>query len=766
MKTSRVKSGAVFLLLSTTNISSASAQANATTTGPETQDRASGTPAASGGDMTDIVVTATKRSQRLDQTPLAVSAVTGDALKSKGADSLVDYARSVPGLSFTDIGAGRQRLSIRGIDSKVGFPVVGYYLGESPIPGSRGTIPQTVVDPRLFDIERIEILRGPQGTLYGSGSMGGTVKVVPQRPDLSRIGYEIDATGTSTKANGSSLGYGVNAVINVPIVEDRIGVRVVGWTRDIEGFIERRVNGIAVKKGVPAEKTYGVRGTIDIKLADGWMLSTSAFYQNQKFDGFQDITTGANNPGDQLVQNVGFDVPELNRNKFQLYNALIEGDLGFAKLVSSTSYFKGTQIAQEETSATLDFFLGVPAGDPITESNTNRDFTQEIRLTSNQPIAGFDYLLGIFYNNNRGTRAVDYTISGFSTDFFPVAGDNLFTGRGDYHVRQTAVFGELSYKIAEKITLTAGARWFDAVSSSQEPQNGLFVGNESATAPALSDAPKLTGKSRDVIYKFNASWQVDRDHLLYAQAAQGFRPGIGQAPLPQSLCSNDLLGIGLSNAPRQLNSDTLWNYEIGTKNSFANRKVQVNVSAYQIDWKSIQQAVFLQCGFRVYVNGPNVRNRGIEGEVNVQATPAVRLGATLSYISSKFRQPLLGLAGTQGQPIPDTPKWSASSYVDYRKAIVDGWDATARLDFSYTDGSISAYDGSGSFVKDKGSLSLLDLRIGIQGDRWGMALFAHNIFDDVERTALADSLSANVPTRLRYSVNRPRTFGFNINYRY
>jgi iron complex outermembrane recepter protein len=729
-------------------------------------------PAAAGGaakppaQVDEVVVTATKRSLRLQDAPLAVSAVTGDILKEKGAISLVDYARSVPGLSFTDIGAGRQRLSIRGIDSKIGSPVVGYYIGESPIPGSRGTIPQTVVDPQLFDIDRVEVLRGPQGTLYGSGSMGGTVKVVPKRPDLDAFGYEVDATGQATQATNASLGYNVNALVNAPIVKDRVAARIVGWWRDDGGFIDRRVDGVTVKRNVPTEKTYGVRATVDVAVNSQWTVSASAFYQNQKFNGFQDITTGANNPGDKLQQNFLFNVDEFNGNEFGLYNVLVEGDLGFAKLVSSTSYFDGRQIAKEETGATLAENLGVASGYPITERNSNKDFTQEIRLTSARPVFGFSYLVGAFFNTNQGTRHVDYTIPNFSTDFFPVAGDNLFTALGDYHSHQTALFGELSYTVAKKLTLTAGLRWFDAFNSSQEPQNGLFAGDESATAPKLSDAPKLTATSRDVVYKFNASWKLNDDHMVYAQASEGFRPGIGQAPLPATLCNADMAALGIANTPRQLNADKLWNYEVGAKSAFAERRVQTTLAVYEIDWQSIQQSVFLNCGFRVYVNGPSVRNRGVEGEVNVRATSALRLGGSLAYVSSAFLNPLLGLAGTQGKPVPDTPKWTASAYADYRKPLWADWDGDARLDYSFTDGSISAYGVTGITSPDKKALSLVDVRFGARRRNLEVALFVHNLLNDVERTALADSLSANLADRLRYSVNRPRTVGVNVDYRY
>jgi len=734
--------------------------------GPSGQTPASADDASKPATPGEIVVTATKRNVRLSDVPAAVSVVTDEVLKSKSADSFVQYARSVPGLSFTDIGAGRQRLSIRGIDSKVGSQVVGYYIGETPIPGSRGTIPQTVADPRLYDIARIEVLRGPQGTLYGSGSMGGTVKIVPKRPNLDEFGAELDVTGSFTPSNGANPGFGANVMANVPIVDGSVAVRMVGWVRSEDGFITREVNGVPVKHGVPHENTYGVRGTLDAKLDDRWTVSLSAFYQRQSFNGFQDITTGAANPNDALVQNFRSDTPERNSNTFQLYNFLIEGDLDFAKLVSSTSYYYGNMQAKEETSETLFYSFGIDGAGAINEASINKDFSEELRLTSSRPLAGFDYIIGLYFNRNRGQRNNDYTIPGFSEEFFPVLGDNLYASRMRYTTHQTAVFGEISREIVPGLKLTGGLRWFNARNTSSEPQNGLFAGAESATPPTAADAPVLVGESKGLIYKFNASYKASDQFLLYGTASEGFRPGMAQAAIPELLCSADLQALGISNTPRQLNSDKLWNYEVGFKSSTADRKAQLNVAAYQIDWSHIQQSVFLPCGYRVFVNGPDVRNRGIEAEVNLYPVTGLSLGGTISYIDSQFQSELLGIAGTKGKPVPDTPKWTLSAYADYTMALSGGWDGSLRIDYSHTDGSISSYTSGGDFTFDKGSLDLVDLRLGLKREHYQFALFVRNLLNDVERTALSDSLSANIPYRLRYSVNRPRTFGMNITFTY
>ena len=189
----------------------------------------------------EVVVTATKRDQSLQQVPLSVTAVTDEALQARGVDSFVDYARSVPAVSFIDLGAGRQRVAIRGIDSKIGSGVVGYYLDEAPVPSTSSyTAEQVAIDPKLGDVERIEILRGPQGTVYGAGSMGGTIKIVPKAPNVAAFESFVSGTLSSTNAHGDSTGMGATGMINLPLVSDRLAFRVVGWYRDEDGFIERR----------------------------------------------------------------------------------------------------------------------------------------------------------------------------------------------------------------------------------------------------------------------------------------------------------------------------------------------------------------------------------------------------------------------------------------------------------------------------------------------------------------------------------------------
>jgi outer membrane receptor protein involved in Fe transport len=253
--------------------------------------------------------------------------------------------------------------------------------------------------------------------------------------------------------------------------------------------------------------------------------------------------------------------------------------------------------------------------------------------------------------------------------------------------------------------------------------------------------------------------------MVYAQAAEGFRPGFGLSDIPTA-CDDDLILLGLTTQPTQVDPDRLWNYEVGAKSEWLDNQLRVNVSAYQIDWEDIQNSVFLPCGFPLIANLGDVRNRGAELEINAQLGQSTTVGVSTGYVDSAFQQDIFGILGTKGQPIPDVPEWTGSVFLQYDFEAFGNWQGLVRSDVSYTSESLSVYGPASPNVPDKGSLSLWDARLEFERDRLKIALFARNILDDVERTALVRSVSLNIPSRLRYAVNRPRVVGINVVWHY
>ncbi len=736
---------------------------------------------AAGAELEEVVVTATKRSESLQRVPLSVTAMTSAALEQKSAENFADYARSVPSLSFIDLGAGRQRVAIRGIDSKTGSTVVGYYLDETPIPDSSSASAEKVAfDPSLIDVDRVEVLRGPQGTVYGAGSMGGTIRVIPKAPNVREQQAHLNAKVLSTDGSGSP-GYEADFMLNTPLIADRLGLRIVGWYSKNDGFIERRVAtpaSLAANRAsgaplvfervdrVPESKTYGGRVALRFQATDAAAIEVSAFSQDQDFGGFQDITTGPLNPQDDLVQNFLFDYQERNRNRLSIANVKGLFDVGFADIVASVSYSKRTLSMDQEAAAALESVGIAPiyGAVPIHEDASDKSRTAEVRMSSKAGGA-WQWLAGVFYADQDGETNIPWRPAGFSANVFPVADDNLFTAHFFNTVRQKAVFGELGYQLTQKLKISAGARVFKIVRRDYNAQNGLFTGVDTADQPNPYADPPAIGSASSAVYKFDANWQQNENLLLYAHIAEGFRGGYGRSPLPVT-CDGDLAPLGETSGPGVVKPDKLWNYEIGMKSNSADNRVRVNASGYLIDWKDIQNSIFLPCGFPLNKNLGGVRNYGGEVEVEVAVNEGLTVGASAGYIHSALREDIYGIPNTKGKPLPDVPKITSGAYASYEFGLGGSWSGIARTDFSYTDGSLSAYALGGANVADKGSLNLWDARLTLQHDRLKLALYVKNILNDVERTALERDVSLNVADRLRYSVNAPRTIGVSVGYEF
>jgi len=749
----------------------------------------SGNRPSDSGVLEEIIVTATKRQESLQTIPLSVTAITGQMLEEKTAMNFEDFARGVPNLSFTDIGDGRQRIAIRGVDSKIGTTTVGYYLDEAPIPDSASVSAEKVAfDPELIDVNRVEILRGPQGTVFGAGSMGGTIRIIPNAPDLARFSYSVKELLSSTEhSNGPSDT--VNGVLNVPLIADKVAMRFAGWGRWESGFIEQQVATPAshlanVQSGtpvdfqpvrtVPASTAFGGRFALAYKVSDVVALEGSIFSDSQYYRGFQDITTGAQNPNDALVQNILFPDQEQNRNRLTISNLKLTADLGGADLVSSLSYSKRSLHLEEESAAALEFVGFAPAfsNAQINEDARDDSFSAEARLSSSRSdrhaTDTLQWLLGAYYGYQKGWIDGTWVIPGFTQHFGsvtgPVAGDNLFKTVSIDWVRQIAAFGELDYSPLQRLRLSVGIRWFDYRRTDAEPQDGLFAGINSAASPDPYTAPELRGTANSAVYKAAASWQQTQSLMFYIQAAEGFRGPFGRAALPD-VCAAEVAQLGGTVNEGQVSADKLWNYEAGLKSDWLGSRLRVNADVYRINWTNVQQSVLLNCGFNLNENLGSVVNQGGEFEVEGRLSEAWSAGASLGYVHSALQQDIYGIAGTKGQPLPDVPQTTGGAFLSYNFPAFGLWQGAARADYAYTDRTLSTYGVGQSFTPDKKAISMANARLSFNHDNLEIALFGQNLLNDVERTALERSVSVNVATRLRYSVNRPRTVGLSFSYR-
>ncbi len=699
----------------------------------------------------EVTVTGTKRGvQRLQDVPMTITAIPEGALEAMGADDFVDFARSVPGLTFQDQGPGDKFYIIRGLQSK-GKATTGVYLDEAVITSSTQTDGDgggRQPDIKLFDLERVEVLRGPQGTLYGAGSMGGTIRFITNKPDPTRTAGKIDVTGSTTRFGGENLQ--LNGMLNFPIVRDKLAIRLVGWIRDESGFIDNVRLG---NKNVNTENTEGGRILLRLFASEDLTLTASVVFQNLKTGGRQSYFP---QDGD-LKQSANAVLPW--KEDLQIYNFTADYDFGFADFVATTSWFERDLVLTFDTTPILAF-LGVPNKARTSEPQTNRIWSSEARMTSKWQ-GPLQAVLGVFIQSQRQ--------SFFST--VPEVGDNglplnpindLFSRSTNGKLEQQAIFGEISYDITEDLTATFGGRWFHV---SQTDTSALIVpfflfGGEPGPGPTLK------AKESKFTKKFALSYQASEDALIYFQAAQGFRVG----------GTND---TGISNVVSQFNADSLWNYEIGTKTSWFENLLIVNGTIYTIRWSDIQVSDVDPTGGFTFIN--NAGKAQVDGfEFEIVGRPARGLDITLTggYQRARLTQDQPagggggdeeeeeegGVPGLKGDRMPHVPKFTGSAAIQYRHPLGQSgdWDGIARADISYVGSSRTKFRPNDPFFHIKRSYALVNFRIGVEADDWNASIFINNVFDKRADVNIVEGFADT----LQIFTNRPRTAGVNIKKRF
>ncbi len=295
-------------------------------------------------------------------------------------------------------------------------------------------------------------------------------------------------------------------------------------------------------------------------------------------------------------------------------------------------------------------------------------------------------------------------------------------------------------------------------------QGFLPLRRNNGSIPNPYTAPTVSGTANGVVYRAAISWQQSKSLMYYAQASEGFRGPFGRFALPNA-CAAAAAQLGATTAEGEVGSDKLWNYEIGAKTSWFDQRLRVDVALYRIDWTNVQQSIFLNCGFALKENLGGVVNKGGEVDVEGRITKALSAGASVGFVNSALQQDIFGIPGTQGQPLPDIPKTTGGAFLAYNLGAFGSWSGTARADYSYTGQSISTYSAGTSFTPDKGSLALLGAQLTLRKSNLGFSLFGRNLLNRISRTALERDVSLDVPDRLRYAVNVPRTIGVGFSYR-
>ena len=758
---------------------------------------------------TDIVVTATRRSTTIQDTPINISAIGSAELTAQRIDDVRDIADFTPGLTISDTGPrSTGAIVMRGLaasdtgsDGSNNDNAMGVYLGEVPL----------YYDFKLIDLERVEVLLGPQGTLYGLGTLAGAIRYIPVRPNVTEI--EGDVHGRAfLKDHSGKVGYQADAVINLPLVTDHIAFRsATGYYYD-PGFIDYPLvlqqpgvslpqaggttgslgnayeQNLRTVKDVNFEKTFTSRNQLMFQTTPDLKAIFTYAYQQTKTDGSQSNSAGVLGTG---KYESGSRYVEPAERHAHLLSLEINANLfDFADLVSTTAYTKvKTKAISDVTDLLLDLdydYEAFPAFSGFNSSATTRkQFNQEIRLVSRHggPI---NWVVGGFYNNQKYSSDYFESTPGLA-NFYGVTGnpnDLEYVSYINSKVTEKAVFGELTLEVTPKFQVTAGGRYFKYTSDI----------SGALTLPLLGDPldphdlPAAGGKaSKDgVVWKFNTSYKFTPDLMVYATYSKGYRIGGPNrvAPCPDPVPVNQQNACALPNE-QQFGPDTTKNIEIGIRAGLFDRKLTFNLAAYHIDWQGIQlNSATFYGATGITVNGGNASSQGAEFSFQARPIEGLSIQGTYSYVDAKLEEDVANLVtirttpnnydarpkftqlpGLKGDRLPGSAKNSGSLGATYTypmdsgASIVGNWTATYRGNVMSRIGGDRTYATRiPGYVTHRASLTY-------QTDVYSFTLFGNNIFDKYAITSIGNDLSrvgVNDGVAVRYytqSVLSPRTFG-------
>jgi iron complex outermembrane recepter protein len=707
--------------------------------------------AGSGGEgLQEIVVTATKRSEDLQNVGLSISALTTKQLESKGVEQFFDYGNSIPNLSFAidsaDGSLAARGIALRGIQ---GSNTTGFYIDDIPV--------LETLDPHIVDVARIEVLRGPQGTLYGAESMGGTVRIITAQPTATAFSGQMHV-GTSATEHGSVNGL-TEGDVNLPLIDNTLAVRASGFYQFDSGFFDK---GLGPDESAPPTSTlhdvgsleyYGGQIALRYEPVEGLAITPRVMYQETVEHGVPYALDNADN----LLQRQVFNVREGGTDKWWLDSLTINYTAPFGTFVSSTAYFDRKTFETEDDTDFTAYAFGFtsPLASPITREIDLRRFVEELRFAS--AFSGpFQTIVGGFYSKSTRPRDYEWNTPGFDAATGSPS-DLILSFIDSRKATEEAVYGDASYDILPNLKATAGVRWYRDIATFHQFTNGAFYG----FTPTTYIAPSTTESG--VTPRYLLEYKVTPDLLVYASGAKGFREGGNNIALPPGPppigCDQDLANDHLTAGQvASFKSDELWSYELGFKSSFAERRFTLNGAGFVIDWKNIQQQISLPlCGYGITGNSGAARSTGFELEFSGRPIPELTLGLGLGYTNARITQQGAGSPQTVGSPVYNVPEITVASNVEYERQLTASWTGYTRLDYSHVSGSYSVNTQVTPLYRP--AYNIGDVRLGGRTERYEVALFVKNLTNEHANLADAVMIGAEVPGEPHFVVNRPRTAG-------
>jgi outer membrane receptor protein involved in Fe transport len=755
--------------------------------------------AAAEPELAEIVVTATRRQESIDKVPVSITAFSQEKMDEQGVKSIEDVAKFTPGLTFAPAGDGlTNSIAIRGVASGVGASTTGIYVDDTPIQVRSGTgIVTQNTYPQIFDLDRVEVLRGPQGTLFGTGSMGGTIRFITPEPDLHTYSAYSRVEGSSTRSGDPS--YEVGAAAGGPVVDGTVGFRVSAFFQDQGGFIDREpFNGTSVTdKGMNYNNTTVLRGALKFAPNDSLTITPSIYYQKQRSQDNYFWET-LSNPSESDFNN-GYTQAEPVIDKFTLPALNVRWRFDAMELISNTSYFyRDLTRVSDYSNFIFNVFTGTPTpSDPLPGYRATSDdavrqnsFTQEVRLQSTSADSRLQWVAGALFQSSRLYTAqyvndpqlgalIPAAIDGLSIE--DVLGEGLIDGRYSGKIdqwatdKQTALFGQVDYAITSQLKGTLGVRAARTTLDFSRVYWGPLLCTECNGAPEHTGGS--TPSTTPVTPRIELSYQPDDRNLYYVSASKGAR--VGGVNNPSIATDTPGCPTGLT-PPATYRPDSLWSYEIGAKNQFADGHLRTQVSIFYIDWRDIQEAVSSNtCVTASYKdNLGRAKIKGFDVAAEWRVIHGLSLAITGGYADAKYAQNSFGPADANG----DRPIIAA----DGDSIGVSPWNAVAsgqyefnafqrptyfRVDYTYTakdnaktpqqDPVTNVYDPA--LVTDA-AIRLLEARLGMRFGGVDVSVFGRNLLNDapilgVNHDGAGDPL-------LYATTIRPRSIGLTATYRY
>ncbi|MDR3508152.1 MAG: TonB-dependent receptor [Caulobacteraceae bacterium] len=744
--------------------------------------------------ISEIVVTATRQAEVLSKVSQSVTALNEKALDVRGIKGVADISRLTPGIELNPNGFGSQAdISIRGISSQVGAATTGIYIDDTPIQTRIVGYSATNTYPLVFDLDRVEVLRGPQGTLFGSGSEGGTIRFITPEPSLTKYSAYVRSEVSGTKGGDPSYEGGV--AVGGPIKQDVLGFRLSIWDRHDGGYVDRKNANPDLNGAAPVEKNANWSDTQVARLALTYApfahltITPSLFYQDRQVHDIGTYWEGYSAAGAGKFVN-GQPLAQPDHDRFILPALKIQYEFSGMTLISNTSMYQRKDTLQDDYSTlvpavasslvppelAIGNFVPGDTGYSAYARMVNKQsvWTEELRLQSSDKTSRVTWVAGLFmsesrqkaYENIVDPRLGEITgIYGLSVQEFwgmPLI-DNKYSliAAGKAVDRQTALFGEVNYHLTEQIKLTAGLRVARASFMGEGFGTGAFVGQ-----PIVQPASKTT--ETPVTPKFGISYQYDNNNLLYVSAAKGYRIGGANSPVGDS-CGADLTAQGYNSMPNTFASDSVWSYELGAKNKLFNRKLEINSSIYHIDWKSIQQVVYLShCAQQFVDNLGQASSDGFDVQLAAHPIDGLTIEASVGYTNATFSKSVKTLV-QKGDHI-ETQPWSGTLGVTYDAKVFGDYDGFVRADYTYHSKSALTSNrdpANGSYdpaALPTPSTNYLTLRGGLRWSGYDVSLFIDNVTNEHPNLTRYSEVLGN-PVHRDFTF-RPLTVGLTAAYRY